>query len=138
VAIDVGDAVFTFLADTTQLDKAYAKVNAGTEAAVKPAAAAIEQMNVVVTDTGIQVQKLGDDAAVTGKKMLEMGSEGAAAGEEMAFSMHEAKGELALVGEETGITIPRHIRGFVAELPGVGKALEAAFSATAVLFIVQL
>src|SRR5579862_8448752 len=59
------------------------------------------------------------------------------AGERMKASMGEARGEVALLGEEFGVRLPRHVRSFVAELPGVGEALTAAFSATAVLFLVQ-
>jgi hypothetical protein len=55
-----------------------------------------------------------------------------------AREMREAKGEIALLGEEIGIRVPRHLRTFVAELPGVGEALNAAFSATAVLLLIQL
>jgi hypothetical protein len=58
--------------------------------------------------------------------------------EEASFSMQEAKGTIALAGEEIGVTVPRHVRGFLAELPGVGAALEAAFSGFAVLILIQL
>ena len=34
--LDVGDAVLTFLGDTTQLDLAFDKVNSGTTAALDP------------------------------------------------------------------------------------------------------
>ena len=47
------------------------------------------------------------------------------------------RGEVELLGRSIGIELPRHVRSFVAELPGVGTALETAFSATAILFIVQ-
>lgn len=57
--------------------------------------------------------------------------------ERMTSSMGEARGEAALLGEAFGIHLPRHVRSFVAELPGVGEALSAAFSATAVLFLLQ-
>src|SRR5579864_2807510 len=60
-----------------------------------------------------------------------------AASERMQFSMKEARGEVRLLGEEFGVHLPRHVSNFVAELPGVGEALSAAFSATAVLFIAQ-
>ena len=58
--------------------------------------------------------------------------------EKLNFSMHEAKGTMALVGEELGVKIPRHIRGFIAELPGVGAAMSAAFSAFAVAGLVEV
>jgi len=44
---------------------------------------------------------------------------------------------VGLLGEAVGIRLPRHVRSFLAELPGVGPALSAAFSATAVLFIAK-
>ena len=53
----------------------------------------------------------------------------------MRSSMYEARGEARLLGEEFGVTLPRHVSNFLAELPGVGQALSAAFSATAVLFL---
>jgi|HubBroStandDraft_1064217.scaffolds.fasta_scaffold00727_7 hypothetical protein len=59
------------------------------------------------------------------------------ASEQIQGSMSEARGEVALLGEEFGIRLPRHVRTFIAELPGVGEALSAAFSATAVLFLAQ-
>jgi hypothetical protein len=59
------------------------------------------------------------------------------ASDRMTHSMGEARGEAALLGEAIGIRLPRHVRSFVAELPGVGEALTAAFSATAVLFLIQ-
>jgi len=59
------------------------------------------------------------------------------AGQRMQGSMREARGEVRLLGEEFGIRLPRHVSNFIAELPGVGQALSAAFQATAVLFIAQ-
>jgi hypothetical protein len=55
----------------------------------------------------------------------------------MTTSMGEARGEAALLGEAFGVHLPRHVRTFIAELPGVGEALSAAFSATAILFVAQ-
>src|SRR5262249_4148802 len=51
--------------------------------------------------------------------------------------LREARGEARLLGEELGIRLPRHVSNFIADLPGVGKALSAAFSATAILFVAQ-
>ena len=57
---------------------------------------------------------------------------GAGGMNKFAGSAQEAKASLALMGEEIGVHIPRHIRGFIAMLPGVGQALEASFNAVAV------
>jgi hypothetical protein len=59
------------------------------------------------------------------------------ASERIQFSMKEARGEVRLIGEEIGVRLPRHVGNFLAELPGVGPALSAAFSATAVVFLAQ-
>jgi hypothetical protein len=49
--------------------------------------------------------------------------------------MGEAKGAIALLGEQIGVNLPRHIRSFIAELPGVASAMAAAFSAVAIVGI---
>lgn len=50
----------------------------------------------------------------------------------------EARGALVLLGEEIGVHIPRHLQAFIAELPGVSTALNAAFNSVAVLAIIGL
>lgn len=57
---------------------------------------------------------------------------------ETEFSMHEAKGSMALLSEEIGVKIPRHLRGFIAEMPGVGAALSSAFSAIAIVALLEV
>lgn len=66
-------------------------------------------------------------------KQLEGGVHSAAA--TTKHEMTEAKGTIALLGEQIGIALPRHIRSFIAELPGVASAMSAAFSAVAVVGI---
>jgi hypothetical protein len=79
-----------------------------------------------------------DEVGPNAQRAFEPAAEAAEqAGERMKASMGEARGEAALLGEAFGVHLPRHVRTFVAELPGVGEALSAAFSATAVLFLVQ-
>ena len=102
MGIDVGDAVFKFLGDSTNLDAQFDEVGPKAQAAFEPATEAAEE-----------------------------------AGERMKGSMREARGEVALLGEEVGVRLPRHVQTFVAQLPGVGEAMTAAFSATAALFLVQ-
>jgi hypothetical protein len=59
---------------------------------------------------------------------------------DMSQNMREqtdaARGSLALMGEEFGIHIPRHLRTMIATLPGVGTALSAAFNSVAVLALI--
>jgi hypothetical protein len=56
---------------------------------------------------------------------------------EVRRNSEEARGAIALLGEEIGVRLPRHVRGFVAELPGVAKAMSAAFNAIAVFAIIN-
>lgn len=50
----------------------------------------------------------------------------------------EANGALATVGEQIGISLPRHVRAFVAQLPGVATAMNAAFDAVMVLALIHI
>jgi hypothetical protein len=79
-----------------------------------------------------------DEVGPNAEKAFQPAAEAAEdAGERMGTSMREARGEVRLLGEEVGIRLPRHVGNFLAELPGVGPAMSAAFSATAVLFLIQ-
>jgi len=128
--INVGDAVLTFLGDTTQLDLAFDKVEQGTQGSLEPANQKLKEVAGNWQFTGQAASTAGDQAIVAGEEME--------AGAELgARSLREAKGEAALLGEQFGVHLPRHVRTFIAELPGVGEALSAAFSATAILFVIQ-
>jgi hypothetical protein len=102
MAISVGDAVLSFIGDSSQLDTKFNEVQPNAEKAFGGAAEAVEEGT-----------------------------------SKMKFSMAEAKGEARLLGEEFGVHLPRHVSNFIAKLPGVGEALSAAFSATAILFMAQ-
>lgn len=92
--------------------------------------AATEDADDAATGLGEELDATGDNAENAGEKIEE-------AGKLSARSLREAKGEAGLLGEMFGIHLPRHVRSFVAELPGVGSALQAAFAATAVLFLIE-
>lgn len=122
--IDAGDAVVSFLADTTQLDAAFDKV--GAEGTVKLAGA-----DAAAQSVGRSLEEVTPAAEQAGEAMAE-------AGKTATFNMMEAKGAIMLTGEEIGIRMPRHLQRFVANLPGVGVALSQAFNAIAVLFLLQI
>src|ERR1017187_7167217 len=92
------------------------------------------------------IKKLGDEQGMIERvntayaKMLASDATGrASAGiETMGASAHEAKASLALMGEEVGLHIPRHLRTFITMLPGVGQALEASFKAVAVIALIAV
>lgn len=59
-------------------------------------------------------------------------------GKEMKAHTEEANGSLELLGDQLGVRLPRHLRSFVAELPGVSQAMSAAFNAIAIVGIIQV
>lgn len=128
MALSVGDAVLTFLGDTTQLDQAFNKVATDAGAKMGVATTAIQGTTGAV-DEMAKSMHVGQQGAV------ELGEVTDLAGHKAKESMYEARGELGLLGEAFGIHLPRHVRSFVAELPGVGAAMSAAFQATAVVFL---
>lgn len=99
MAIEAGDVVLKFLGDTTNIDRAFDKVDDG-----------VKKFPTVPPEVPESIR-------LTGKEL------------------REARGEARLLGEEIGVRLPRHVSNFLAEIPGVGQALQAAFSATAVLYL---
>lgn len=129
--IEVGDAVLRFLGDSTQLDLAFDAVGPKAQVAMAEASTAFTGFDEVMGETSVSIKEAYEGFGV-------FGVEGVAAAQEVAFNMREAKGEIMLLGNEIGVSIPRHLQRFIADLPGVGQALTAVFSATAVLFLVQI
>jgi hypothetical protein len=130
MAISAGDIVLNFFGETSQLDQAFNRV--ATEAGEKMGLATKS-----IQGTTDAVDGMGKSMAVGQQGAVELGEVVNLAGEKSRESMYEARGEAGLLGEAFGIHLPRHVRSFVAELPGVGTALSAAFQATAVLFLIS-
>lgn len=128
--IDVGDAVLHFLGDTTQLDAAFNKV-------ADEAGAKLGPVNDGLQEVAGNWQFAGQTATLAGEATVEATAEASGGVKMLRQDLYEARGEAALLGEMTGVRLPRHVRNFVATLPGVGEALKAAFTATAVLFLLQ-
>lgn len=59
-------------------------------------------------------------------------------GSSMSSGTQEARESLRLLSEEIGVHIPRGLQTFIATLPGVGTALNAAFSSVAVLAVIEI
>lgn len=158
MSINLGDAVMTFTADLTQLDAAFARVNAQAKAQLTPAGLEAQRLANSLNNAGdsalvageslakagteaeatsADVQQLGDQFLGAGEKAVVAGAEMEEAGAKASFSMREAKESAGLLSEAVGVTLPRNVRGFLAELPGVGAALESAFSAVAVYFLID-
>jgi hypothetical protein len=129
-ALSVGDCCLRFLAQTTELDQAFARIPDQADAAMSKAADSVNQIGDAAEDAGTKLAEAADSAEAAGETISDSMEKGRS-------SVYEARGEAALLGEAFGVHLPRHVRTFVAELPGVGTALSAAFSATAVLFLIE-
>src|ERR1700721_1636718 len=123
MSIEVGDAIFRFLGDSTQLDAKFVELGPKANAAFVPATQAVKGLNF--------------EMAVGQQGAVELGEVTTLAGTKVKESMYQARGEAGLLGEAFGVHLPRHVRSFIAELPGVGAALSSAFAATAVLFLLE-
>lgn len=90
------------------------------------------------------IKKLGDEQAMVDRvrsaydRMIavEKGLSSGGGIKQLGAEATESRAALALMGEEMGVHIPRHIRGFIAALPGVGQALNSAFNAVAVVAVI--
>lgn len=130
MALNVGDAVLTFFGDTSQLDQVFARLPAQTEAAMGAATASVGGLGEAVGGVNFELDATAQNVPYCGEVIKEAMDKGKG-------SVREAQGEAMLLGDAFGIHLPRHVTRFIAELPGVGTALQAAFAATAVLFIID-
>lgn len=71
-------------------------------------------------------------------RVREFGGISGAAGEQMTRSFHEAKGAAALLGEEVGVKLNRHLRGILATSEVLGPLLEAAFPIVAAIGFIEV
>ena len=126
MAIDAGDVVLTFLGDTTQLDSAFQSVNDQT----KNLTEGFSGFNTVLDQTRDEWDGLSPKAKA-------YGTDAEDALDKTTTGSREAAAEVGLLGEMFGGRLPRHVRTFIGEIDLIAPALEAAFSATAVLFIID-
>jgi hypothetical protein len=115
----------------------------------------IEKQAAAYGKTGIErmiaerdrmIKKLGDEQGMVDRvtaayaKMISSESQnmGAAGIEKLGSAASESRASLALLGEEIGIRIPRHVRGFISTMPGVEEALSMGFKTIAVAAVVMV
>lgn len=174
--LSVGDAVLRFLADTSDLDGAFTRLNSDLPGKLKPSADAAAQlgksMDAVAQSAAAAAQVAGTAATQTtaglnksvdaGKSLAEaykllppaiapsnaalqnmafalrnVQSVGQAAAHETSRSFSEARGTIALLGEDIGVRLPRHLQTFLAGLPGVSGILGAAFAPVAIITLID-
>jgi hypothetical protein len=152
--ITVFDAVGKFTADSRNLDEFITKLDralpdASQKSAVATKAlkdaqdslkASLKALREEGGNTTENWQKVADaqrQVAITSEASKRSQNELKASIGGVKESSREAKAELGLLGEGIGIHLPRHVRSLLAELPGLTTALNAAFGATAVIFLVD-
>lgn len=121
--IKVGDGVIEFVANMTNLDQGLDSIPGKVSAAAGQAKGSLQGLEQGFDSVGDAGSEAGD---TIGQGMTTA-----------KVNVREARGEVALLGEEFGVRLPRHVQTFVAEMPGVGEALESAFAATAVVFLAE-
>jgi len=124
----------------TQATAAGAKISAAGKTgsdAMKGADQSTQALVARVKSLESESAKLQVEIQQLQQKLNQAGQQGEQSGRRMASGMRDARGETALLGELTGVRLPRHVRNFVAELPGVTTALSAAFEATAIFFLID-
>jgi hypothetical protein len=82
----------------------------------------IPVVGTLTVDLVANTAQFSGDMGKASQDAENFGKTAAAAGEQVDFSMREAKGSMMLLGEEIGVHIPRHLQALIAEIPGVGIA----------------
>jgi len=152
--ITVFDAVGKFSADTRNLDEFVTKLDRALPDASQKSAVATKVLKDAQDNLRTSLKALrqegGDTAdnwnkvAAANRQVAIAAAANKQANDELNKSIgnvkessREAKGEAALLGDMFGITLPRHVRNFIAEMPGIQTALKGAFAATAVYFLIE-
>ena len=115
--VNVGDAVMTFVGDSSQLDQTFDSIPG-------KAQVAFTGFDAVIDENKEHWDGLSQNVEVNT--------------EQINTSVRGAREEVRFLGEETGIRLPRAIAGLVAGMPGVAQAINVAFAATAIVFAIQL
>src|ERR1700690_3755260 len=115
--------------------------------ALAAAAAKVEHDNLKSSLSGLKTEFTGFNEVIDQERqewdgltprMQAAGAAGKAAADVMGGSMQEARGTIALLGEEIGVHVPRHVATFIAGIPGVQTALSAAFAPVAILALIEI
>jgi hypothetical protein len=68
----------------------------------------------------------------------DFGKKASAAGQQVEYSMSEAKGGMMLMSEELGVHIPRHLQTLIAEIPAVGAAFGSMLPLVGVIAAIAI
>jgi hypothetical protein len=153
---------YVSLGDSTQLDAAYDKVAAEGVSKLAPATVAVGALGTEFQTTGVKAAGAGEQGTAAGKSLADaftlLPPQIALSNSQlndMAFALtnlpvhidkvsssyKEARGEVGLLNEVSRQTfqigLPKHVQTFLASIEGLQPLLSAAFSATAVLFLIE-
>jgi hypothetical protein len=92
----------------------------------------------ILAGMGLAVDSVEAGTARMNTRFNRLGTESEAAMNKVAFSSTEARHALHGLGEEVGVHIPRFVQTFVAHMGGVGPLLASAFSAIAIVGLIQI
>jgi hypothetical protein len=120
LSLSVGDAVLTFLGDTTQLDQAFARVETNADKTMSAAADSVDEFGDSLKGVSFELDATASNAAYAGGEVDNFRDRI----DKTSGSMREARGAMKLVEESLGIHIPREMNSLIAGIP----ALTAAFS----------
>jgi ABC-type transporter Mla maintaining outer membrane lipid asymmetry permease subunit MlaE len=65
------------------------------------------------------------------------GAASESAGHIMTRNAHEARAALAMLGEETGVRLPRHVRSWLSSVEGIAPIMAAAFTPIMVIGLIE-
>lgn len=153
--LDIGDAVLSFVGDSSSLDASLASIAGKTQAALDPAAVSASNLAQTMVNTGQAGNSLADaikllppplqqsdqamqDMAFSLRNVAPAADEATEATGRSMTGFQQARGEVMLFSEATGIHLPRAVTSFIAGLGPVQGVLQAAFAGTAVLFLLDV
>ena len=115
--VNVGDAVLTFVGDSSQLDQTFDSLPAKAEAGMQPIIEKQEEVQAGFQATGVAAEE---------------------AGQKISISMRQSTEQVRFLSEEVGVRLPRAMARVVSQVPGLSGALSAAFQVTAIVFALEL
>lgn len=133
-------AASTVEASTNRMNAAFLKVsgtNAQVEASLLKTAAAARQQGAAATEDAAQIKALQEQITILNAKLVELEEKLARAPKRGGTEFTEARHAIMGVGEEIGVRLPRFVTTFLSHLEGVAPIMAAAFSAVAVIGIIQ-
>lgn len=133
MSINIGDATFDFLANTTELDLAFARVVEQAKVSAVETGAAFDGIGGAVAASSTSVDGWNETIMEATGKTAEL-----SAGTTVAAGSMRGMSEEARVAEEMiGVRLPRGVNSFMATIPGLEGVIKAAFSAGIVYFFAE-